>query len=279
MAAAALRRADPRIHREAARVCWPRSAAVVIVAVYRRWLLRVLIGTAATLMPSSFSPRPARTRSCRGLGHGLRHDQEVPGHPFLVRLRGALAAARCLPAAAAQAGIPRRRQRHRRSTRAAAPPAPLRRPADPARGHRRDRPFHRPVDLQVGAGVRCRREGRGETLGGATDAAGDLAKGVTDAAGSVARLPHRDGRAAGRRCATAANGAPDCAAASAVLQGKGLRRAATSTSRRRAECPPRFGCRTASRPTPSARTRSFVVTRGLPIGSCIARRSVIFPQT
>lgn len=65
----------------------------------------------------------------------------------------------------------------------------------------------------VGAGVK----GAGETLGGATSAANDIAKGVTDAAGSVVRLPSSNVVAGWQRCAVAPNGAPDCVVASETL--------------------------------------------------------------
>lgn len=89
----------------------------------------------------------------------------------------------------------------------------------------------------VGGGVSAGVKGAGETLGATTNAAGDLAKGVTDAAGSVTRLP--TGMVEGKqRCVTAANGAPDCEAASAFLcRAKGFaqgRSVDITTSRR---CP------------------------------------------
>ena len=58
-------------------------------------------------------------------------------------------------------------------------------PPTPPRSSARSADF---IDQSI-SNVGCRREGAGETFGGATDAAGDLAKGVGDAAGTVARLP------------------------------------------------------------------------------------------
>jgi hypothetical protein len=77
----------------------------------------------------------------------------------------------------------------------------------------------------LGAGVDAGVKGAGETLGGATGAASDLAKGVTDAAGAVARLPLSNVVAGFERCAVAPNGAPDCSVASAALcRTKGFQR-------------------------------------------------------
>jgi hypothetical protein len=65
----------------------------------------------------------------------------------------------------------------------------------------------------LSAGVR----GAGDTLGGATGAAGDIAKGVGQAAGAVARLPLTNVVSGFERCALASNGAPDCETASLAL--------------------------------------------------------------
>ena len=51
----------------------------------------------------------------------------------------------------------------------------------------------------------------------ASNAAGDLAKGVGDAAGTVARLPLSKTVSGWAPCLLAANGAPDCEAASVAL--------------------------------------------------------------
>ncbi len=65
----------------------------------------------------------------------------------------------------------------------------------------------------VGAGIR----GAGDAVGGASNAAGEIAKGVGDAAGSVARLPLSATVSGWQACPLAANGAPDCEAASIAL--------------------------------------------------------------
>jgi hypothetical protein len=65
----------------------------------------------------------------------------------------------------------------------------------------------------LSAGVR----GAGDTLGGATGAAGDIAKGVGQAAGAVARLPLTNVVSGFERCVLASNGAPDCETASLAL--------------------------------------------------------------
>ena len=86
----------------------------------------------------------------------------------------------------------------------------------------------------LGAGVK----GAGETLGGATSAAGELAKGVGDAAGAVARLPLSNVVAGRETCALAANGAPDCAAASlALCRSKGFARGASLDITAARKCP------------------------------------------
>lgn len=72
----------------------------------------------------------------------------------------------------------------------------------------------------VGAGIR----GAGDAVGGASNAAGEIAKGVGDAAGTVARLPLSATVAGWQACPPAANGAPDCEAASiALCQTKGFK--------------------------------------------------------
>ena len=65
----------------------------------------------------------------------------------------------------------------------------------------------------VGAGIR----GAGDAVGGASSAAGGFAKGVGDAAGAVARLPLARTVSGWEPCPLAANGAPDCEAASIAL--------------------------------------------------------------
>jgi len=65
----------------------------------------------------------------------------------------------------------------------------------------------------VGAGIR----GAGDAVGGASNAAGEIAKGVGDAAGTVARLPLSATVSGWQACPAAANGAPDCEAASVAL--------------------------------------------------------------
>jgi hypothetical protein len=65
----------------------------------------------------------------------------------------------------------------------------------------------------VGAGIR----GAGDAVGGASSTAGELAKGVGDAAGTVARLPLSSTVSGWQACPSAANGAPDCEAASVAL--------------------------------------------------------------
>jgi len=65
----------------------------------------------------------------------------------------------------------------------------------------------------VGAGIR----GAGDAVGGASNAAGEIAKGVGDAAGNVARLPLSSTVSGWQACPPAANGAPDCEAASVAL--------------------------------------------------------------
>jgi hypothetical protein len=65
----------------------------------------------------------------------------------------------------------------------------------------------------VGAGMK----GAGDTLGGATGAASDIAKGVGDAAGAVARLPLTSMVSGFELCPLASNGAPDCETASLAL--------------------------------------------------------------
>jgi hypothetical protein len=65
----------------------------------------------------------------------------------------------------------------------------------------------------VGAGIR----GAGDAVGGAGNAAGEIAKGVGDAAGTVARLPLAKAVSGWEPCPLAANGAPDCEAASVAL--------------------------------------------------------------
>ena len=72
----------------------------------------------------------------------------------------------------------------------------------------------------VGAGIR----GAGDAVGGASSTAGELAKGVGDAAGTVARLPLSSTVSGWQSCPLAANGAPDCEAASVALcKTKGFR--------------------------------------------------------
>jgi len=65
----------------------------------------------------------------------------------------------------------------------------------------------------VGAGIR----GAGDAVGGAGNTAGEIAKGVGDAAGAVARLPLARTVSGWEPCPLAANGAPDCEAASIAL--------------------------------------------------------------
>ena len=65
----------------------------------------------------------------------------------------------------------------------------------------------------VGAGIR----GAGDAVGGASTTAGEIAKGVGDAAGNVARLPLSSTVSGWQACPPAANGAPDCEAASVAL--------------------------------------------------------------
>jgi hypothetical protein len=86
----------------------------------------------------------------------------------------------------------------------------------------------------VGAGMK----GAGETLGGASSAAGELAKGVGSAAGAVARLPLSNVVAGRETCIPAANGAPDCAAASVALcRSKGFERGASLDITSARKCP------------------------------------------
>lgn len=90
----------------------------------------------------------------------------------------------------------------------------------------------------VGAGVGAGVKGAGETLGGATSAAGELAKGVGSAAGAVARLPLSNVVAGRETCIPAANGAPDCAAASVALcRSKGFERGASLDITSARKCP------------------------------------------
>jgi hypothetical protein len=65
----------------------------------------------------------------------------------------------------------------------------------------------------VGAGMK----GAGDAVGDAASTAGDLARGVGDAAGTVARLPLSGTVSGWQPCPVAANGAPDCEAASHAL--------------------------------------------------------------
>jgi hypothetical protein len=86
----------------------------------------------------------------------------------------------------------------------------------------------------VGAGVK----GAGETFGGASSAAGELARGVGSAAGAVARLPLSNVVAGRETCPPAANGAPDCAAASlALCRAKGFERGASLDITSARKCP------------------------------------------
>lgn len=90
----------------------------------------------------------------------------------------------------------------------------------------------------VGAGVGAGMKGAGDTLGGATSAAGDLARGVGSAAGAVARLPLSNVVAGRETCIPAANGAPDCAAASVALcRAKGFERGASLDITSARKCP------------------------------------------
>ncbi len=90
----------------------------------------------------------------------------------------------------------------------------------------------------VGAGVGAGMKGAGETLGGASSAAGELAKGVGSAAGAVARLPLSNVVAGRETCIPAANGAPDCAAASVALcRSKGFERGASLDITSARKCP------------------------------------------
>lgn len=88
----------------------------------------------------------------------------------------------------------------------------------------------------VGAGVK----GAGDALGGASDAATDIAKGVGDAAGTVARLPLSNivsGRAV---CVAEPNRSPDCAAASVALcKSKGFATGASMDITTSRKCPAR----------------------------------------
>ena len=78
----------------------------------------------------------------------------------------------------------------------------------------------------------------GRFLGGATDAAGDVAKGVGDAAGAVARLPLTNVVSGKEMCVNAPNGAPDCAAASeALCRAKGFSRGASLDITSAYRCP------------------------------------------
>jgi hypothetical protein len=65
----------------------------------------------------------------------------------------------------------------------------------------------------VGTGIR----GAGDAVGGASNTAGEIAKNVGDAAGTVARLPLTRAVSGWEACPLAANGAPDCEAASVAL--------------------------------------------------------------
>jgi hypothetical protein len=86
----------------------------------------------------------------------------------------------------------------------------------------------------VGAGMR----GAGDTLGGATSAAGELAKGVGEAAGAVARLQLSNVVSGRAVCVVSANGAPDCAAASVALcRSKGFERGASLDITSARKCP------------------------------------------
>ena len=81
----------------------------------------------------------------------------------------------------------------------------------------------------------------GRFLGGATDAAGDVAKGVGDAAGAVARLPLTNVVSGKEMCINAPNGAPDCAAASeAMCRSKGFSRGASLDITSAYRCPAGF---------------------------------------
>ena len=81
----------------------------------------------------------------------------------------------------------------------------------------------------------------GRFLGGATDAAGDVAKGVGDAAGTVARLPLTNVVSGKEMCVNAPNGAPDCAAASeAMCRAKGFQRGASLDITSAYRCPAAF---------------------------------------
>ncbi len=88
----------------------------------------------------------------------------------------------------------------------------------------------------VGAGVK----GAGDALGGASDAATDIAKGVGDAAGTVARLPLSNivsGRAV---CLAEPNRSPDCVAASVALcKSKGFATGASMDITTSRKCPAR----------------------------------------
>ena len=81
----------------------------------------------------------------------------------------------------------------------------------------------------------------GRFLGGATDAAGDVAKGVGDAAGTVARLPLTNVVTGKQMCINAPNGAPDCVAASeALCRAKGYQRGASLDITSAYRCPAAF---------------------------------------
>ena len=78
----------------------------------------------------------------------------------------------------------------------------------------------------------------GRLLGGATEAAGDVAKGVGDAAGAVARLPLTNVVSGKEMCINAPNGAPDCVAASeAMCRAKGFQRGASLDITSTYRCP------------------------------------------
>ena len=81
----------------------------------------------------------------------------------------------------------------------------------------------------------------GRLVGGATEAAGDVANGVGDAAGTVARLPLTNVVSGKQMCINAPNGAPDCAAASeALCRAKGFERGASLDITSAYRCPAAF---------------------------------------
>jgi hypothetical protein len=90
----------------------------------------------------------------------------------------------------------------------------------------------------VGTGVGSGVKGMGESLGATTNAAGEIAKGVTDAAGTVVRLPATNVVSGKERCMLAANGSPDCEAATVMLcKTKGFERGRALDIQSSRKCP------------------------------------------